>query len=45
MPSKKRIKQFLSDNIKKDKYAYIYLSDNSESIKYSRRYNYNPLNV
>jgi len=28
-----------------DKYAYIYLSANSESIKFSRRINYNPLDV
>jgi len=29
----------------KDKYAYIYMSDKSELIKYLRRINYNPLNV
>ena len=28
-----------------DKYAYIYMSDKSELIKYWRRINYNPLNV
>ena len=29
----------------KDKYAYIYMSDKSELIKYCRRITYNPLNV
>ncbi len=29
----------------RDKYAYIYMSDKSELIKYWRRINYNPLNV
>ena len=29
----------------KDKYAYIYMSDKSELIKYWRRINYNPLNA
>jgi hypothetical protein len=43
--SKINLKENLPDQIKKDKYAYIYLSDNSESIKYSRRVNYNPLDV
>ena len=32
-------------NLYKDKYAYIYMSDKSELIKYLRRINYNPLNV
>ena len=39
------LRNYLNDKLKKDKYAYIYLSDNAESIKYSRRVNYNPLNV
>ena len=43
--SKINLKENISEQIKKDKYAYIYLSDNSESIKYSRRVNYNPLDV
>ena len=43
--SKINLKENLPEQIKKDKYAYIYLSDNSESIKYSRRVNYNPLDV
>ena len=43
--SKVNLKENISETIKKDKYAYIYLSDNSESIKYSRRVNYNPLDV
>ena len=38
-------KQCITNRIKKDKYAFIYLSDNPESIKYSRRINYNPLDV
>jgi hypothetical protein len=43
--SKLNLKENIYELIKKDKYAYIYLSDNSESIKYSRRVNYNPLDV
>ena len=43
--SKINLKENISEKIKNDKYAYIYLSDNSESIKYSRRVNYNPLDV
>ena len=37
--------EVVSNNILKDKYAYIYMSDKSELIKYWRRINYNPLNV
>ena len=41
----KAIKDYFKERIIKDKYAYIYLSDKAESIKYSRRINYNPLDV
>ena len=41
----KTIKDYFTERLKKDKYAYIYLSDNAESIKFSRRVNYNPLDV
>ena len=41
----KNIKDCFTERLKKDKYAYIYLSDNAESIKFSRRVNYNPLDV
>ena len=41
----KTLRDCFTERIKRDKYAYIYLSDNAESIKYSRRVNYNPLNV
>ena len=41
----KTIKDYFSERLKRDKYAYIYLSDNAESIKFSRRVNYNPLDV
>ena len=39
------IKDCYTERLKRDKYAYIYLSDNAESIKFSRRVNYNPLSV
>ena len=41
----KEIKDCFEERIKKDKYAYIYLSDKAESIKFFRRVNYNPLDV
>ena len=41
----KAVKDYFEERIKKDKYAYIYLSDKAESIKFSRRINYNPLDV
>ena len=41
----KAIKDYFKERVLKDKYAYIYLSDKAESIKFSRRINYNPLDV
>ena len=41
----KALRECFTDRIKRDKYAYIYLSDNAESIKFLRRTNYNPLDV
>ena len=41
----KKKKKFFNNAMKRDKYAFIYLSDNPESIKYLRRVNYNPLDV
>ena len=35
----------VTSKLLKDKYAYIYMSDKCELIKYWRRINYNPLNV
>lgn len=45
--SKKKIPltKGIAKKILKDKYAYIYMSDKSELIKYWRRITYNPLNV
>ena len=42
---KKTMRDYFTERLKRDKYAYIYLSDNAESIKFSRRVNYNPLDV
>ena len=36
---------FSTKKLKKDKYAYIYMSEKSELIKHLRRLYYNPLNV